>query len=59
MFSFSDVEWQYILTGAQVQTNVAAMKEKTETNEKEVKKKKKREMDTGVMKERGGLRKEV
>lgn len=32
MFSFSDLEPQHTLTGAQVQTNVAAMKERKKKN---------------------------
>lgn len=63
MFSFSDLEPQHILTGAQVRTNVAGMNEtkeekkekKTETNEKP---KKEKGMDTGATRGRGGLRKE-
>lgn len=34
MFLFSDLEPQHILTGDQVQTNVAAMEERKKTNEK-------------------------
>lgn len=44
MFSFSDLEPQHILTGAQVQTNVAAMKER----------KKKKQMRRKAKKERDG-----
>lgn len=42
MFSFSDLEPQHILTGAQVRTNVAGMNE-TKEEKKEKKKRNKRE----------------
>ena len=55
MFSFSDLEPQHILTGAQVRTNVAGMNE-TKEEKKGKKKEKKQKQTRGQKKKKGWIR---